>query len=72
MYAVQDRTQPVASRRGERALSCRINTTLYDLIEALQAAVPPETDDVVVATVVRLLQSGRITFLPAPAPSFPR
>jgi hypothetical protein len=65
MYIVQDRTktQTVESRIGKSASSCRIRTTLYELIEALQTVVPPEADAVVIATVVRLLRSGQITFL---------
>lgn len=65
MYIVQDRTktQTVESRIRESASSCRIRTTLYELIEALQTVVPPEADAVVIATVVRLLRSGQITFL---------
>ncbi len=42
-------------------------TTLYDLIAALQAAVAPEEDDIVVATVVSMLHSGRIIFQDAPS-----
>jgi hypothetical protein len=63
MYTVQDHTQTIESRIGEKASSCGIRTTLYELIEALQTIMPPEADDVVVATVVRLLRSGQITFV---------
>ena len=38
-------------------------TTLYELIAALQDVVGPDNDALVVATVVRLLRSGQLTFL---------
>src|SRR3989442_5919071 len=41
--------------------SCR-TTTLYDLIAALQDIVDPDDDALVVATVVHLLRSGRLTW----------
>ncbi len=48
--------------------SCRQHTpsttTLYALIEALQNEVSPENDDLVVATVMYLLRSQSIRFLP--------
>jgi hypothetical protein len=47
-------------QRGETP-SCR-STTLYDLITALQAVVAPQDDALVVATVVHLLRSGRLTW----------
>jgi hypothetical protein len=40
----------------------RLTTTLYDLIAALQAMVGPDDDALVVATMMHLLQSGRLTF----------
>ena len=39
-------------------------TTLYALIEALQNAFGPENDDLVVATVMYLLRSQCVRFLP--------
>ena len=39
----------------------RLTTTLYDLITALQDVVAPDDDVLVVATVVHLLRSGRLT-----------
>jgi hypothetical protein len=41
----------------------RATTTLYELIATLQAVVHPHDDALVVATVVYLLVSGRLTFL---------
>jgi hypothetical protein len=41
--------------------SC-FTTTLYDLIAALQEGVGPDDDALVVATVVHLLRSGRLTW----------
>lgn len=39
-----------------------IHTTLYDLIEAISAEVAPGEDDLVTATLVHLINSGRIKF----------
>jgi len=43
----------------------RLQTTLYDLIEALQEIVAPDEDGLVVRTIARLFDTGRITFLAA-------
>ena len=50
---------------GERTQSQTITTTLYDLIAALQDVVQPDedADALVVATMVHLLGTGRITLL---------
>jgi hypothetical protein len=40
-----------------------IRTTLYDLIDAISRALPADEEDLVVATVLHLLRSGRIRFL---------
>ena len=48
---------------GEDAISATITTTLYDLIAALQDVVPPGEDALVVATMVHLLCTGRMTVL---------
>jgi hypothetical protein len=40
-----------------------ITTTLYDLIEAINSEVSPEEDALVIATVMALLNSGRVRFL---------
>jgi hypothetical protein len=39
-----------------------IRTTLYDLIDAISRELSPDEDDLVVATVLHLLHSGRIRF----------
>jgi hypothetical protein len=39
-----------------------IHTTLYDLIEAISAEVGPEEDHLVTATLVHLINSGRVKF----------
>jgi hypothetical protein len=39
-----------------------IHTTLYDLIEAISAEVAPGEDDLVTATLVHLINSGRLKF----------
>ena len=46
---------------GEDAIPATITTTLYDLIAALQDVVHPGEDALVVATMVHLLGTGRIT-----------
>ena len=48
--------------QGE-APSSRLTTTLYDVIAAIQDELSPDDDTLVVATVVHLLQSGRLTWL---------
>ena len=40
-----------------------IRTTLYDLIDAISRELSPDEEDLVVATVLHLLRSGRIRFL---------
>jgi hypothetical protein len=40
-----------------------ITTTLYDLIAAINSEVSPEEDALVIATVMALLNSGRVRFL---------
>ena len=47
----------------EEATPSRYTTTLYALLAAIQNVVGPEDDAQVVATVVDLLQSGRLTWL---------
>lgn len=39
-----------------------IHTTLYDLIEAISAEVGPQEEHLVTATLVHLLNSGRVKF----------
>ena len=39
-----------------------IQTSLYELIEALQSEIGPENDDLVVAIIVYLFRSKRIRF----------
>jgi len=53
----------VAMAEREAAPPRRTTTTLYDLMAALQAVVGPDDDALVVATVVHLLRSERLTFL---------
>jgi hypothetical protein len=52
-----------ATREREAATSVRLTTTLYALMAALQAGVAPEDDTRVVATVVHLLRSRRLTWI---------
>jgi hypothetical protein len=39
-----------------------VETTLYELVEAIGAEVEPGEDDLIIATVVHLLNSGRVKF----------
>lgn len=39
-----------------------IETTLYDLIEAIQAMMPPGGEALVVPTVIHLLDTSHVTF----------
>ena len=59
-YGSADST--LQTSRGEDAIPAPITTTLYDLIAALQDVVPPGEDALVVATMVHLLCTGRITW----------
>jgi hypothetical protein len=53
----------VGHRVRKEAMPSRLTTTLYELIVALQSAAGPNDDALVVATIVHLLRSGRLTFL---------
>lgn len=47
------------------------STTLYDVMSALHSVMPPDDDELVVATVMHWLHSGWITWLidtPSPGP----
>jgi hypothetical protein len=54
-------TQVGMGMQGEAPPSC-LTTTLYDLIAAIQDGLSPDDDALVVATVVHLLRSGRLTW----------
>jgi hypothetical protein len=49
--------------RGKRRHSLIIRTTLYDLIAAVNAQVGADEDDLVIAGVVHLLNTHRLTYL---------
>ena len=53
----------VATGMQRGATPSRCTTTLYDLMTAIQDVVSPEDDALAVATMVHLLQSGRLTWL---------
>jgi hypothetical protein len=53
-----------ASQRSAAA-PIGLKTTLYDVMAALQSAVEPDADDLVVAIVVRRLRTGGITLIRA-------
>lgn len=44
-----------------------LQTTLYDLMQAMQDAAGPDAEDLVVDAVVQLLRRGRIRFISQPA-----
>jgi hypothetical protein len=52
-----------AMGRQKGATPSRYTTTLYDLMMATQDVVGPGNDALAVATMVHLLQSGRLTWL---------
>lgn len=58
---------PVETALVEEAVPATITTTLYDLIAAIRATVAPDDDPLVVATVVHILRSRRVTLLGDPA-----
>ena len=65
MTAVMERDERAhvgMSMQGETTLSC-LTTTLYDVIAAIQDELSPDDDTLVVATMVHLLRSGRLTWL---------
>jgi hypothetical protein len=51
-----------ATEMSRAATPSRLTTTLYDLITALQDVVGANNDALVVASVVHLLRSGRLTW----------
>jgi hypothetical protein len=53
------RSLPAPTSTGARATE----TTLYELIAAIQEAVGPDADDLVIATIVHLLNSGQVKFI---------
>ena len=65
MTPVMERDELAHVGRGiqEEATPSCLTTTLYDLIAAMQDGLSPDDDTLVVATVVHLLRSGRITWL---------
>ena len=63
MAPMMERTTVATGATGmPRAETPSRLTTLYDLITALQDVVAPDDDALVVATVVHLLRSGRLTW----------
>ena len=65
---VMSKTEPMDTPRSPDACPARtvpsstaIQTTLYDLLAALNAQVGPDEDAVVTAVVVHLLQTNRVT-----------
>ncbi len=41
-----------------------VQTTLYDLIASINATIPSEEDHLVTAAVTRILDAGRVSFVP--------
>jgi hypothetical protein len=59
MIAHQGQTRE--ARPAATAAPTRLTTTLYDVMATLQTVVEPDEDDLVVATVMHWLRTGRIT-----------
>ena len=53
-------TQDATHQEREPAM---IRTTLYDLIDAIRTELSADEDELVVATVLHLIKSGRLRFL---------
>ena len=53
----------VTPGKKSQATPARLTTTLYDLMAAIQDVVDPKDDALVVATMMHLLRSGRLTGL---------
>jgi hypothetical protein len=53
------------AEESAEASAAAIQTTLYDLMYALQDAAEPGDEDLVITAVLHLLRSGRLTFLRA-------
>jgi hypothetical protein len=56
----------VPRARAKPASPTALTTTLYDLIAALQDAAGPDEDDLVVVTVLHLIDAGRLTWQQTP------
>jgi hypothetical protein len=59
---MQISTESIPAQVPAYAEPTTIKTTLYDLIEAIGTEVEPGEDDLIIATVVHLLNSGRVKF----------
>ena len=59
---MQSSTQSILAQVPASAEPTTVETTLYDLIDAISAEVEPGEDDLIIATVVHLLNSGRVKF----------
>ena len=57
-----------ADLNGKLPHSLIIHTTLYDLIAAINAEVDADEEDLVVARVVHLVKTHRLTYLGTPKP----
>ena len=63
MHTVMQSSEAGALEVRGKAMPLHITTTLYELMTVLQDVVGPDDDTMVVATVVHLLRSGRLTSL---------
>jgi hypothetical protein len=52
----------IADPEQLQGASTTIETTLYDLVEAISSEVEPGEEDLITATLVHLLNSGRVKF----------
>jgi hypothetical protein len=69
MSAADEMLDGEGGPRGQREPGApgRLLTTLYELMQALQEALEPGEEDLVVPTVVEWFRAGRLTFLRAGA-----
>lgn len=59
-------TKPQGKAVADETGSTTVQTTLYDLIAAINSEVGPDDDDLVTATIVHLMHSGRVRFTDDP------
>jgi hypothetical protein len=59
---MQIATQSIPTQVPAYTEPTTVKTTLYELVEAISDEVEPGEDDLIIATVVHLLNSGRVKF----------
>ncbi len=60
-FHIEDIETVATTRQMANQTSATVTTTLYDLVAAIQTAIKPGEEDLVVPLVVRILDAGRVT-----------